>query len=177
MPCQLKILSQTQTHFPSGSWNVTITAARGGSGGDTAPSGKTISSVSGSFWLWSYSLKRPVSVSDLTGPSPDHVSLCPLRGLASPDRQSQGWVAASCSFLGSYPGYLGGCFFLSALGCVIQKSCAISRLAFSTPHKPALVLLTRARRRPAPLPKLAGIWGQNCAWAARPRPGEKALFA
>ena len=62
---------------------------------------------------------------------PDHVSLCPLRGLASPG-EAESRLGGSLVLSWLHPGYLGGCFFLSALGCGYPEVLCHKQIGF--PH-------------------------------------------
>ena len=117
----------------------------------------------------SFSLRSHRSCAQTTSP------YVPSGAWPARDRQSQGWVAASF-FLGSTLVTLEAVFSSLPLAAVIQKSCAISRLAFHTSQTSTCT----------PPPGLAEDRSNFQSWLAFearigmsrcPRPGEKALFA
>ena len=103
------------------------------------PLGKrAILSVFGSFWLWSCSLKRPVSISDLTGPVPGPLLMSP-QGPGQPGRGrvKVGWQPRSFLAPPWFPWRLlfPLCTWLRLSGSLVPSADWLS-----TPHKPALVL-------------------------------------
>lgn len=106
---------------------------------------------------------------------PDHVSLCPLRGLASPG-EAESRLGGSLVLSWLHPGYLGGCFSLSELGCGYPEVLCHKQIGF--PH-----LTNQRSYSPPGLAEDRSNFQSWLAFEARigmsrcPRPGEKGFFA
>lgn len=104
----------------------------------------------------------------------DHL-LCSLRGLASPG-EAESRLGGSLVLSWLHPGSLGGCSFLSALGCGYPEALCHQQIGF--PH-----LTNQRLYSPSGLAEDRSNFQSWPAFEARtgtsrcPRPGEKGLFA